>query len=119
VGAQPEADVVGAEGEALDLDGHEGLQGADGAEAGAADGEVVLRLVFEAVGQERGVVDGAAGLQDQVLQQQVDFRHGDLETWDRDVLDCLDEEGDQDRVGVGEEFWVRLGVGRGEDLPDF
>lgn len=44
-----------------------------------------------AMGQERRVVDGAAGLEGEVLQQQVDVWGHDLEAGDKHAADSLDE----------------------------
>ena len=66
--AEPEADVVGAQGEPVELDGDEGGDGRGGAEAGFADFEVVVGFDAEAIREERCVIDGAAGLDDEIFE---------------------------------------------------
>ena len=118
MGAEPEADVVGAEGEAVNLDGYKRGCGAGGSEFGFPDHEVVVSFHAEFVREERGVVDGAAGFDDEVFEEEIQFRDGYLEAGDRDVLDCLDEEGDEDMDGVVDELFVCGGVERGEDVDN-
>ena len=119
VGAQPEADFFGAQGEAVDFDGEVRGCGGGGAVGGFADFEVVVGFEAELVGEEGGVVYGPARFDDEVFEEEVEFGDGDFEAGDGDVLDRLDEEGDDDVDAVAYEVFVCGGGGRGEDGDDF
>jgi len=73
----------------------------------------------EFVGEKGGVVYSAARLQDQVFEEEVDLGDGNFETRDGNVLDCLDEEGNEDVERVFEQLFVRVGVHGGENIEDF
>lgn len=118
VRAKPETDLVGAEGQTVDFDGDKGGGGGGGAEFGFADLEVVVRFEAEFVWEEGAVVDGVAGLDDEVFEEEVQFRDGDFEARDGYILDGLDEERDEDVEGVFKEFRIGYIVDRGKNGYD-
>ena len=89
VGAQPETNIVGADGEAVEFNGDKRGGGGGGAKFGFADFEVVIRFYAKLVGKEGGVINCVAGLDDEVFEEEVDFRGGDFDAWDGYILDCL------------------------------
>ena len=101
VGAEPEADFVGTEGETVDGDGDEGGGGGGGAEGvGFAYFEVVVGFDAEFVREERRLIYGAAGFDDEVFEKEVDLRDGDLKAGDGHILNALDEKRDEDVDGI-------------------
>ena len=91
VGTKPEADFVGADREAVDGDGEEGGGGCGGAEGvGFADFEIVVGFDAEFVWEEGGLIYGAAGFDDEVFEEKIDFRDGDFHAGDGYVLDAVD-----------------------------
>ena len=118
VGAQQEPNLLGAQGETVELDGELRSYLAGGAEAGFPELEVIVSFYAQAEGKEGRVVDGFAGLKDEVLEEEVDFGGGDFEAGDGDVLDGLDEEGDEDVDCVADKVRVCVLVLGGEDVED-
>lgn len=69
-------------------------------------------------GEEGGVVDRATRLKDKVLKQKIEACGGVFEARDGDVIDCFEEEGDEDRGGICEEVLICDAVGGREGGPD-
>ena len=118
VGAEPEAHFVCPYGEAVDADGDEICGRGCGAEFVLADFQIVVGFYPKFVRKEGAVVDCAAGFDDEVFEKKVDFRYGNFDTGNRNVLNGLDKEGYENVDGIGKELMVGYCVDRGEDVND-
>ena len=119
VGAEPEADFVGADGETVEGDGDEGGGGGGGAEGvGFANFEVVVGFDAELVGEERRLVYGAAGFDDEIFEKEVDLRDRNLKAGDGYILDAVNEQRDEDVDCIVNQLLICGCMERGEDLED-
>jgi hypothetical protein len=106
--AEEETNLISAHRETVDLDGEFGGDLGCDTEAGFAELEVVVGLDAEAEREERGVVDRLARLDDEILEEDVDFRCRHFEARNGNVLNVLDEERDEyvdavvDQILVGQ-----------------
>ena len=117
--AEPEANLISAGGESINLDGHETSRLGSHTEPGFLELQIVVGLDLEAVGKERGMVDSVARLDDQVLQKQIDIGSADLQSWDRDILNSRDKEGNKHVDGVLQQLRVCESVGWRENGGEF